>query len=74
MSMSTHLLECATGLWKSGKEIEAHKLFETVIYNDRRNKGAWIWYIYTLGTNQEKTAALENFLTILRRGGRLARI
>src|SRR5690242_3414299 len=64
MSMSSHLLRRATRLWKNGQKVQAHKIFETIIYNDRGNEAAWVWYIYTLETNQEKIAALENFLTI----------
>jgi len=62
--MSSHLLERARGLLKSGQKIEARKIFETVIYNDRCNETAWVWYIYTLESNKEKIAALEDFLTI----------
>lgn len=64
MSMSSHLLERGARLWKSGQQAQAHKIFETIIYNDRRNEAAWLWFIYTLSTNPEKIAALENFLTI----------
>jgi hypothetical protein len=62
--MSSHLLERATALWKSGQKLQAHKLFEAIIYNDRCNEAAWIWYIYTLETQAEKISALENFLVI----------
>ena len=64
MSMSSHLLERAIKLWKSGQKKQAHKIFETIVFNDRHNEAAWVWYIYTLETNPEKIAALENFLTI----------
>ena len=64
MSMSSHLLGRATKLWKIGQKTQAHKIFEAIIYNDRCNESAWVWYIYTLETDKEKIAALENFLTI----------
>lgn len=64
MSMSSRLLKRAIGLWKSGQPVQARIIFEAIIYNDRQNEAAWIWYIYTLETNREKIAALENFLNI----------
>lgn len=64
MSMSSHLLERAIALWKIGQKAAAHKIFEGIIYNDRQNEAAWIWYVYTLETNREKIAALETFLSI----------
>ncbi len=64
MSMSSHLVKRAIVLWKSGKRVEARKIFEASIYNDRQNEDAWIWYIYSLETNKEKIAALETFLSI----------
>jgi len=62
--MSSHLVERGIALWKSGKRVEARKVFEAGIYNDRQNETAWIWYIYALETNREKIAALETFLSI----------
>jgi hypothetical protein len=62
--MSSHLLERAVRLWKSGQIIPARQILTAIIYNDRRNEAAWTWYIYTLDTNQEKIAALETFLNI----------
>lgn len=64
MPMSSHLLKSAIGLWQRGHKEQARKILEAVIYNDRQNESAWIWYIYTQETNKEKIAALENFLTI----------
>jgi len=64
MPASLHLLERAISFWKNGQNSEARKIFETIIYNDRQNENAWLWYIYTAETNREKIAALENFLKI----------
>lgn len=64
MSMSSHLLKRAIGLWESGQKSQSHRLLETIIYNDRCNEAAWVWYIYTSENDKEKVAALENFLTI----------
>lgn len=64
MSMSSHLLERGISFWKNGQKEQARKIFNTIIYNDRQDDTAWIWYIYSLNTNKEKIAALETFLTI----------
>jgi hypothetical protein len=64
MSMSSHLLKRAVKLWKSDQKIQARKIFETIVYNDRQNESAWIWYIYSLETEAEKIASLEAFLSI----------
>lgn len=64
MSMPSHLLERGISFWKNGQKKQARKIFEAIIYNDRQNDIAWIWYVYSLDTNKEKIAALENFLNI----------
>jgi FtsZ-binding cell division protein ZapB len=64
MSMSSHLLKRAVELWKSGQKLQARKVFETIVHNDRQNESAWIWYIYSLETEAEKIASLETFLSI----------
>lgn len=67
MSMSSHLLQRGTALWKSGRKDEARKIFETIIHNDSRNETAWVWHIYSLETDPQKIAALKNFLVIFPR-------
>src|SRR5512133_3890008 len=47
-----------------GQKLEAHKIFESLIDEDRCNQSAWNGYIDTLDGGQEKIAALEEFLTI----------
>jgi tetratricopeptide (TPR) repeat protein len=64
MPMSSHLLQRGTALWKNGRKDEARKIFETVIHNDSRNETAWVWYIYSLESDNEKIAALKDFLAI----------
>ena len=64
MSISSHLLERAIRLWKSGEKQQARQILQAIIYNDRHNEAAWIWYVYSRETNTEKTAALESFLEI----------
>jgi len=64
MSMSDQLLELGIALSKSGSKRDANEIFETLLHTDRSNEAAWIWYIYTLETDQEQIAALEEFLTV----------
>ncbi len=64
MSMSDHLLKRAISFWKKGKKEEARKIFQAIIYNDEQNDLAWIWYAYSLKTNNEKRTVLEEFLKI----------
>ena len=64
MSASSHLLERAISFQKKGRILEARKILAAIIYNDRRNENAWLWYIYTAETDQEKIVVLENFLQI----------
>ncbi|HET9587761.1 MAG TPA: hypothetical protein VFO91_03135 [Anaerolineales bacterium] len=63
MTMSSHLLRRAIALWNSGQKAQARRILEAIVYNDRGNESAWIWYIYSLESNQEKIAALERFLS-----------
>jgi hypothetical protein len=62
--MSDDLLQLGIALSQSGRRLEANELFKTLIHTDRFNESAWIWYIFTLETDPEKIAGLQEFLTI----------
>jgi len=62
--MSSHLLERGISFWENGQKEQARSVFNAIIYNNRQNDTAWIWYIYSLDTNREKIAALETFLSM----------
>jgi hypothetical protein len=64
MSMSYDLLQLGIALSQSGRKQEANEIFGTLIHNDRFNETAWIWFIFTLETDPEKIAGLEEFLTV----------
>ena len=64
MPMSTHLLDRGIALWKEGHKEQARKIFETIVQNDMFNDNAWLWYVYSLDTKEEKIAALEEFLVL----------
>jgi len=64
MRIADDLLQQGIALSKSGRKQDANRIFETLIHNDRFNETAWVWYIFTLKSEQEQIAALEKFLAV----------
>ncbi len=57
--MSEQSLNQAIALIEAGKIIEARELLEALLETDRQNLTAWLWYVDTWPTDQQKIQALE---------------
>ena len=65
MSIASELIARAVDLSRAGRKVEARSLLQEALLQEPANERAWLWYVDTFQTAEERIKALRGMLTLL---------
>lgn len=65
MSIASELIARAVDLSRVGRKVEARGLLQEALLQEPANERAWLWYVDTFQTAEERIKALRGMLTFL---------